>query len=125
MCSRIESLGAHFRKMRQRLDGKSKGELLHAAMELITKHNLPLMDRLERRTLDGMITWYAKNVPSHAAAWADMVAWILKDGAKEGLDEDLLSDGPIGLGVFAPPCEQTPGPSQDPDEAELFGIVIP
>jgi hypothetical protein len=125
MEGRIKLLGGEFRKMRQRLDGKSKGDLAHTAGELITKHDLPIMDRLERRTFDGMITWYAKNVLSHAAAWADMVAWLLKDGSREGLGADLLNDGPIGLGAFAPQGDPGPGLNEDPHSPDVFGIAIP
>jgi hypothetical protein len=111
--------------MHQRLDGKSKGVLAGIARELIDKYKLPPMDRLERRTAEGMITWYAKHVTRDPGAWADMVAWILKEGGSTEALDDLLRDGPIGLGVFAPQRAPASGENEDPATSDLFGLGFP
>jgi hypothetical protein len=126
MVDRIKTLGGEFTRMRRRLHGKSKGALTEIAKELIDKYGLPAMDRLERRTLDGVITWYAKNVTRVAGAWGDMVAWIIKDGGgQEDLESDLLSDGPIALGIFAPDCGPALGTNENTEAIDILGLHFP
>jgi hypothetical protein len=57
---RITTHGPRFREVREQLLGKSKCHLSEFAAYFAAKHAIPLMDRLERRTFDGIVTWFCK-----------------------------------------------------------------
>jgi hypothetical protein len=46
--------------VRVQLQGKDKNAIKALASHLIEKYHLDLMDRLERRTFDGMVTWFCR-----------------------------------------------------------------
>jgi hypothetical protein len=57
---RINFLNDRYTEVRDRLSGKSKGELMALAEVLAMRYQLPEMDRIERRTIDGIIVWFAR-----------------------------------------------------------------
>jgi hypothetical protein len=61
LCSRIKGLGRNFAEVRGRLQGRLKRDLMELAVQFIEKYELQEMDRLERRTFDGMVTWFCRN----------------------------------------------------------------
>jgi hypothetical protein len=58
---RIRRLGPQFNEVRQRLLGKSKCHLSACAADFAAKYHVAAMDRLERRTFDGIVTWFCKH----------------------------------------------------------------
>jgi hypothetical protein len=58
---RIQELGPQFQLVRVQLQGKAKNDIKALASYFIEKYDLELMDRLERRTFDGMVTWFCRS----------------------------------------------------------------
>jgi hypothetical protein len=62
---RIRTFGPQFNEVRERLLGKSKYHLNTFAADFVAKYHVTPMDRLERRTFDGIVTWFCKHNVLH------------------------------------------------------------
>lgn len=60
LLERICTVAPLFCDVRKQLEGKTKRTLSNAAAGFIEKYEIPAMDRLEKRTFDGMVTWYCR-----------------------------------------------------------------
>jgi hypothetical protein len=60
LAGRIQELGPEYQEVRRRLQGKLKRDLSDAAAVFIKKYRLPSMERVERRTLEGVVSWFCK-----------------------------------------------------------------
>jgi hypothetical protein len=57
---RIKILGPQFQEVRARLQGNIKRDIKGLAARFIEKYHISPMDRLEKRTFDGLVTWFCR-----------------------------------------------------------------
>jgi hypothetical protein len=57
---RIKMLGPQFQQVRARLQGNIKRDIKGLAAQFIEKYHISAMDRLEKRTFDGLVTWFCR-----------------------------------------------------------------
>jgi hypothetical protein len=107
---RILKLGPAFHQVRQRLQGKLKRDLSDAAAGFIEKYGLPPMDRLERRTLEGILSWFCKY---------NVLSLLDKDDERKLGIIPPESEDPLGKnGVLAEEgSDDLFGPSKDDDSS--------
>jgi hypothetical protein len=77
--------------VRQRLQGQIKATLRDLAAHFIEKYEFPPMDRLQRRTFDGMVTWFCNHNVLDLLDGEDQVK--LAAGKSESKDESKPKGG--------------------------------
>jgi hypothetical protein len=58
---RIRALGTQFFDVRERLQGNPKRKLKELAAGFMEKYHLHPMDRLEKRTFNGIVVWFCES----------------------------------------------------------------